>query len=327
MPIRRGGRGGGVIIRHTATDTLSEDSAVRPPFLPLFLVLAGGCVLPAAAVGQEVLTPVATGQGVVFVADGAGRWYIPSGTLAAAVREAGVPMCVERVNWQRGLFRPIRDLVNHRNHREQGALLAARVLAYRMEHPADRIVLVGHSAGAAVVLAAAECLPPGSVDRIVLLAPAVSAGYDLGAAFAASREGVDSFNSPRDGVLATYVMAFGTADRKWRPSAGWVGFRSPADDTMTAMLRQHTWRPSDVTRGYFGGHYGPTTKWFLRESVLPLVAPAGVAVVAPGVPVVTTGVEPAAAVVAWDAPATAGPGVPACTRPGLRARIADLLRR
>lgn len=258
------------------------------PRFPVLLVLAGGLLAPAVAFGQEVGCSVsAAGSGVVFVADGAaGGLHRPSGSLAAAVREAGVPMGVERVAWQRGLFRPARNLMNHPRHLEQGAALAARVLAYRQDHPADRIVLVGHSTGVAVVLAAADCLPPGSVDRIVLLSGAVSAGYDLRAALASSREGVDAFYSRRDGILSTFVRVLGTADRKWEPAAGWVGFRSPLDDTLTGMLRQFAWRPADVTLGNFGGHMGPTGKRFVRAAVLPLVAPPPPAVIPVGPSVV-----------------------------------------
>src|SRR5947207_2649584 len=77
--------------------------------------------------------------------------------------------------------------------------------------------------------AAAEFLPPDSVERVVLLAPSVSAEYDLGPALACAREGIDVFHSGRDrAYLGLGVRLLGTADRHWSDAAGRVGFRVPA---------------------------------------------------------------------------------------------------
>jgi len=66
------------------------------------------------------------------------------------------------------------DLKDRWNHKKQGQALAAEVLAHRAAHPGCQIILVGHSAGCAVVVEATTHLPPGNVDHLVLFAAAVS---------------------------------------------------------------------------------------------------------------------------------------------------------
>ena len=69
--------------------------------------------------------------------------------------------------------------------------------AYRQAYPGRKVYLVGHSAGCAVVLAAAERLPTDSVDRLILLAPSVCVTYDLRPALRTVRCGIDVFYSDR----------------------------------------------------------------------------------------------------------------------------------
>ena len=76
--------------------------------------------------------------------------------------------------WSHGFGHYVSDHVDHVNQVEQGRRLAGYVAAARADCPGRAIYLVGHSAGCAVVLAAAEALPPGGVERIVLLAPSVA---------------------------------------------------------------------------------------------------------------------------------------------------------
>jgi len=155
-----------------------------------------------------------------------------------------------------------------------------RVAACRQACP-GKVYLVGHSAGCAVILAAAEQLPPDSVDRIILLAPSVSMGYDLRSALRSAREGLDVFYSSRDyGYLGFCIAITGTADRKWCPAAGRVGFCPPcpnsADAALYTKLRQHAWDPAVEWTGNHGGHYGSHHPQFIRAYVLPLLAvPAG----------------------------------------------------
>ncbi len=141
------------------------------------LALAAGCAGPRPR--PVVCGSLAPESDVVFVADGSGDYRTTSIALCQAIHEQAVPLRIETFVWSHGYRRLLTDHVDHCNHVEQGRRLAARIAASYPGCPEHAIYLVGHSSGSAVVLAAAETLPPGSIERIVLLAPAVSRHYDL----------------------------------------------------------------------------------------------------------------------------------------------------
>src|SRR5215207_8885376 len=93
---------------------------------------------------------------VAFVANGSGDFQTVSRNLARAAAETASPLEVVTVCWSRGRGRMLADHVGHANHLACGAALAEQVVAYRRAHPGRKVCLVGHSAGSAVVLAAAE---------------------------------------------------------------------------------------------------------------------------------------------------------------------------
>ncbi len=238
--------------------------------LTLLLILSAcGCAAPRAVVLQPPPKPGA--RGIVFSVDGAGDFHAASEALRRAIDEAGVPLDVETFVWSHGYGRVLADETDYAYARCQGQRLAARVCAYRQSHPDCRVYLLGHSAGSGVVLAAAENLPPDSVDRILLLAPSVSSGYDLRRALQTTRGGLDVFTSCRDTwSLGLGITLAGTADRQPGPAAGRVGF-APQDAPLYARLRQHAWDPCVAWTGNEGGHYGAYQDKFLRAYVLPLL--------------------------------------------------------
>jgi pimeloyl-ACP methyl ester carboxylesterase len=214
-------------------------------------------------------------EDVVIVANGSGDFRTVSLGLSRAVCEAGVPLRVETFVWSHGFGSYVTDHVDHCNQVEQGRRLACLVACYRRACPCRAVYLVGHSAGCAVVLAAAEALPPGSVERVVLLAPSVSTDYDLRPALGCTRLGIDAFCSRRDVFTLGLAMALvGTADRCRAPAAGRVGFQpvlvNPTDAALYTKLRQHCWDPCVCWTGHQGFHYGSNRKDFARAYLLPL---------------------------------------------------------
>jgi pimeloyl-ACP methyl ester carboxylesterase len=214
--------------------------------------------------------------GVVFVANGSGDFRTVSMNLSRVVAETATPLQVETLVWSHGFGRYVSDHLDHANHLAQGRLLAAQVDAYRRAYPERRVYLIGHSAGCAVVLAAAEALPPDGVDRIVLLAPSVCVSYDLRPALRTARAGIDVFHSSEDTVILGLGMRLvGTAEGGCRTAAGQCGFTPvlacPADVTLYGKLRQHPWDPVVAWSGHDGGHYGSNQSTFLRAYVLPLL--------------------------------------------------------
>jgi pimeloyl-ACP methyl ester carboxylesterase len=159
---------------------------------------------------------------------------------------------------------------------QAAAVLAERVVRSRQQTPQDKVYLIGHSAGAHVVLLAGEMLPAGYVERIVLIAPAVSHRYDLRRALSCSRHGIDSFHSGRDFMVAG-AMLVGTADGQVGQAAGKIGFTpvpaSEPDGALYLNLRQHAWNENMAQTGHHGGHFGMARGNFLQTYVAPLFQP------------------------------------------------------
>src|SRR5258708_12843856 len=100
--------------------------------------------------------------------------------------------------------------------RAQACRLAGEISSYRPACPGTPIYVIAHSAGSRVALESTRWLPPDSVDRIILLAPAVSADYDLRPGLGTARWSVDVFTSRRDRfILGLGTALVGTADAKF----------------------------------------------------------------------------------------------------------------
>ena len=221
----------------------------------------------------------ADSAGLVLVADGVGGLDLCGTALRYVMGAEPTPMDVRLVSWGHGLGRWHSDLTNAENRDTQAGRIAEEVLAYREKSPGAPVYLVGKSGGTGVVVRALEALPDGAVDAAVLIAPAVSPGYDLTRALRALRREMVVYWSPLDMIiLGAGTRVFGTIDRVHGVSAGLVGFRPSAVPTaeQTAQygkLRQVRWGPHMATTGYFGGHVGPDSPAFLRKYVVPLLRP------------------------------------------------------
>jgi pimeloyl-ACP methyl ester carboxylesterase len=226
-------------------------SARRNVLLFIALAIIGVGSQPRAFADQ----PPAVAPIAVFVMDGSGDLSVTYDSLASVAADVA-ELTVTRVRWTQGGV--LRDLYGRGAHLDHGRRLADSVLAWRQANPKGRVCLVAHSTGAAVALAAAESLPAGSLDRIVLLAPAVSRDYPLGRALSCSREGIDCYFSNLD-VINLGVALVGSTDGRFLSVAGRNGFRSTEEG-----LRQFS---------YGGRHFACCTPDFVRNYVMPLVNP------------------------------------------------------
>jgi pimeloyl-ACP methyl ester carboxylesterase len=244
----------------------------RLAFALVSLATAGCSGIPAQKTAWS--PPSAQVSGVVFAADGAGSLGGSSVALQKALVDAKVPLEVKPVAWSHRSGRILADQMDYAHARAEGERLAAEVRACRQARPTGRIYLVGHSAGSAVVLSAVEALPPGSVDGIALLAPAISAQYDLRPAL--RRCPIDVFYSAQDRFyLGVGVAIVGTTDRHWSAAAGRTGFQvnghSADDQALFARLHQHPWSAADERTDNYGGHFDGIQQAFLRVHVVPLL--------------------------------------------------------
>jgi len=243
-------------------------------------IVACGVCCGCAAPQQEVyaVRPTSSWRGVIFAIEGAGGWEAEatSTALRQTIAEQGLPYYVATFDWSHGRGRFFADQVDVGYARDEGRCLAEHIAAYRQNCPCAQIFVVAHSAGSLVALSAAEAVPPGSIDRLILLAPAVSSAYDLRPALCNTRQGIDVFRSYHDLlILGLYVYLIGTTDRRWDAAAGRVGFEpivcGPSDCALYQKLRDHPWDPSLAWTGNDGGHYGSHSPGYLRAYVLPLL--------------------------------------------------------
>jgi pimeloyl-ACP methyl ester carboxylesterase len=212
---------------------------------------------------------------VIFVADGAGDFRAASTSFRKVLNKDGLPGSVQTVVWSHGYLRILKDQLDYAYARAEGCRLAGTILSVQRCHPEAKIYVVGHSAGAVVALAAAEALPPCTLEAMALLAPSVSTFYDVRQALPAIRRHLDVYYSAHDILyLGIGTGIFGTSEGLHAPASGRVGFQvlpaGPADEALI-KLRQHEWQRSDLPTGNCGGHYGAYQPGFVREHVLPLL--------------------------------------------------------
>lgn len=202
--------------------------------------------------------------------------------LRLAARADRLPAAVEVIGWGHGLGRWYRDLSDVAHLDAQAGRIADRVGEFRAGHPGESVFLVGKSGGGGLAVRALERMEADTVERAILLAPALSPRYDLTRALRAVRREMVVFTSPLDVIiLGAGTRVFGTIDRVRSAGAGLVGFEVPGPGASGdradayAKLRQVRWRPSMVGAGHLGGHFGTDSPRFLRRHVLPMLRDDG----------------------------------------------------
>ncbi|QEH35341.1 hypothetical protein OJF2_38920 [Aquisphaera giovannonii] len=225
--------------------------------------------------GDEAAPAAEPRRGLVIAIGGVGGLDFCGPALRHVLAGSGLPYDLQLFPWGHGFGRWYADLSRVADRDARAALLADSVRKFRADRPGEPVFLVAKSGGSAVAARALEQLPPGSVERAILLAPALSPGYDLGPALRAVAREMVVFWSPLDViVLGAGTLLFGTADRVRGPSAGLVGFRPLAAQAgPLGKLRQVRWGPGMAATGNLGGHVGPDSPVFLRKYIVPLLRP------------------------------------------------------
>jgi hypothetical protein len=221
---------------------------------------------------------VSTSSGVVFVVDGAGGSGFTPHVLRRSLSR--LPYEVRHFRWGTGYGRILSDLTNRENIRQKASELSQSIAGYRRddETRGNRVFVVAKSAGTAVALWALTELEPDTVDRAILLSPAVSPNFPLIRALPAVRNDLINFWSPNDiFFLGLGTSLFGTADGVYGKSAGLTGFASETcDDNAViaseyAKLRQIKWEPSMIKFLHLGTHAGNSMPPFVDNYIVPLL--------------------------------------------------------
>jgi hypothetical protein len=212
---------------------------------------------------------------VIFVLGGIGGYDPLPVSASLFLPVGGARHAVRGFYWHHGFGQPLKDLQDLRHLMRKGDELAELILAEKRAHPERPVYLLANSGGTAVALFAAEQLPAATLERVVLLAAAVSPHYDLRGALAATRGGIVSHYSPLDRLVLHWGTShFGTADRHYVASAGCTGFAvppdlCPEDRALYERLVQVSWHPRMILNGHGGGHTGIHAPHFLIHEVAP----------------------------------------------------------
>jgi pimeloyl-ACP methyl ester carboxylesterase len=213
--------------------------------------------------------------GVVFVVGGVGGIDFIGLSARLAFPGAGVQHEIQEFVWTHGTGRLLRDLQDTRHLMRKADELAERVRRVKEAEPDRPVYLIGHSGGGGLVLAAAERLPPGTLERVILLSAAVAPDYDLRPALRATRGEIVSFHSEIDYFwLGWGTSQFGTTDRYYGSAAGRVGFVVPEnlsekDRELYGRLVQKSWQPCLVLQHHGGLHVSTIMPDFLAKHVAP----------------------------------------------------------
>jgi pimeloyl-ACP methyl ester carboxylesterase len=168
-------------------------------------------------------------------------------------------------------FMTIHNLRAHERNVATAAAIAAEITAWRRAHPAEPFYLVGYSGGGGMVTLVAAALPDDVlIDRLILVAPAISPDFPLARdVLPHVSELAVNYSSVRDLQVGWGTDTFGTIDRKHTPSAGAVGFAA-AD----ARLIEYRWSAADEPLGHLGNHTAYLGKRWQAAKLLPALDPS-----------------------------------------------------
>jgi len=214
--------------------------------------------------------------GLVIVVEGIGGVDLVGKSAEYSLKKVGLPHEIHHFNWTHGTGKLLKDLQDTQHILKKADELAAFIKAYREKYPNRPIYVIGKSGGTGIVLYALQTLPAQSVDRVILLSPAVSPTFDLRAALRATRQEIVSFHSHNDRmVLGLGTSQFGTIDRYYGNSAGMVGFTIPEqlsqeDRPLFMRLVQVPFSMRMLREGTStGSHLATSLPWFMTGEVVP----------------------------------------------------------
>jgi pimeloyl-ACP methyl ester carboxylesterase len=168
-------------------------------------------------------------------------------------------------------FMTIHNLRAHERNVATAEAIAAEIAEWRRANPDTPFYLVGYSGGGGMVTLVTAALPDDvSIDRLVLVAPAISPDYPLEREVLPHvREHVVSYASERDLQVGWGTRTFGTIDRKNTASAGAIGFAAPHE-----RLLEYRWSAADLAVGHAGNHLAYLSGRWQAAKLLPALDPS-----------------------------------------------------
>ena len=166
-------------------------------------------------------------HGLVMVIGGIGGLDWCGFALRRLLKNRRSPYTIQVFPWGLGFGRWHADLTNTINRDTQARLIAETIRLQKASQSGCPVFVVAKSGGAGVAVKALELLDEEAVERVVLLAPAVSPTYDLTGALRAIRREMVVYWSPFDLlILGAGTRLFGTIDRvkDLHQALSWLAF-------------------------------------------------------------------------------------------------------
>lgn len=179
--------------------------------------------------------------------------------FAVEIRRWGVPML--------GLH----NLKAHARNVATAAAIARELADWRTVNPDKKIYVVGYSGGGGMAALIVSALPDHvKVDRLILVAPAISQAFDVDERLLPHiNEFLVNYASERDLQVGLGTKLFGTIDRKLTQSAGFAGFEGEH-----ARLVEWHWRAIDRRLGHHGNHVAYLGRRWQVANLMPALDPA-----------------------------------------------------
>lgn len=218
------------------------------------------------------LEPERLDKGLVLILPGIeGRSFLNISLMQGLI-DGGVPYGLEIVDWTTGnKFLALYHLRSWQRNLRQAAKLAERIVDYQRNYPDRPVWIIGHSGGAGLTMLTLAALPAGTqITGVILLAAALSRGFELTDAMTKVERGIWSYHSWNDWLFVGLgTTLFGTMDGWHMPGAGMIGFRP------RPRLMQTAYHPRMIRQFNWGGHFGCVHRVFVEKHLAPiLTAPA-----------------------------------------------------
>jgi pimeloyl-ACP methyl ester carboxylesterase len=212
-------------------------------------------------------------HGTIFLLGGINDVWVVGRAWRRFLTASGLPHAIELIRWQQGLWATLTfaDLWRTSHHRATAAELAERIRQTHRTKLGEPIHVLAHSAGTAIAAYALEQLAPEeAITSAVFVASGLSPHYDLTVAVQRTKSGILCVESWLDVFfLGIGTTLLGSADRRWGPAAGMVGFR-----TSPEKLHATRWTPRYLRQGWLGGHISIAAPGFVRETLVPWIRQA-----------------------------------------------------
>jgi pimeloyl-ACP methyl ester carboxylesterase len=219
--------------------------------------------------GPAPETVASPAQGRLLILPGVGNTQFHlAGFVAAA--EAQLPRFDVEVRPWGVPFMTIHNLRAYERNAATAAAIAAEIAMWRRANPTAPFYLVGYSGGGGMATLVTAALPDDvAIDRLVLVAPAISPEYPLAAdVLPHVREYVVNYASERDLQVGWGTRTFGTIDRKQTLSAGAIGFAAAHE-----RLLEYHWSIADTPFGHAGNHLAYLSRRWQAAKLLPALDP------------------------------------------------------